>query len=203
MLSPAVVALNPGHDDAFGLLEGLEVMQPDTFLLQGPEASLDHPVVLRRGAGDELLGDRELLSGTDKAPGQEDGAVVVPKPQARGHLAKTPLALDDPLLQRINGLHGPALMGEPSAHTFAAPGIENAHEREAQPSWPHQIFVGSVAQSRSGWSTVEHFTHVGVGRRAGRCHSRHCQPFSCMIRCTVFRLTTPPSLNRSQAHTRR
>ena len=64
MLSLAVVALNPGHDDAFGLLEGLEVMQPDTFLLQGPEESLDDPVVLWRGAGDELLGDRKLLSGT-------------------------------------------------------------------------------------------------------------------------------------------
>lgn len=77
MLSLAVVALNPGHDDAVGLLEGLKMMQPDTFLLQGQEELLDHPVVLRRGAGDELLGDRELLSGTDKEPGQEDGPVVV------------------------------------------------------------------------------------------------------------------------------
>ena len=44
MLSLAVVALNPGHDDAFGLLEGLEVMQPDTCLLQGPEESLMTPL---------------------------------------------------------------------------------------------------------------------------------------------------------------
>jgi hypothetical protein len=35
------------------------MVQPDTFLLQGSEEALDHPVVLRRGAGDELLSDRK------------------------------------------------------------------------------------------------------------------------------------------------
>ena len=71
MLSLGGVALNPGRDDWFGLLEGLEVMQPDIFLLQGSEESLDHPVVLRGIAGDELLGNGELSSGADKEPGQD------------------------------------------------------------------------------------------------------------------------------------
>ncbi len=72
-----VVTFDPGRDDAFGLLEGLEMVQPDTFLLQGSEEALDHPVVLRRVAGDELLNDRELLGGADKEAGQENRAVVV------------------------------------------------------------------------------------------------------------------------------
>ncbi len=50
MLSLAIVARNPGHDDAFGLLEGLEVVQSDTFLLQGAEEALDDLVVLQRFA---------------------------------------------------------------------------------------------------------------------------------------------------------
>ena len=104
MLSLSVVPLNPGHDDLFRRLEGLEVMQPDTFLLQGSEEALDHPVVLRRVARDELLGDRELLGGPDEQAGQEDGAVVVPEPEALGHLGETPIALDNPLLQGIDGL---------------------------------------------------------------------------------------------------
>lgn len=52
MLSLAVVARNPGYDDTFGLLEGLEVVQSDTFLLQGPEKALDD---------DELSGLRQLV----------------------------------------------------------------------------------------------------------------------------------------------
>jgi hypothetical protein len=49
-----VVTFDPGRDDAF-----------------------DHPVVLRRVAGDELFNDRELLGGADKEAGQENRAVVV------------------------------------------------------------------------------------------------------------------------------
>lgn len=85
-----VVALNPGHDDAFGLFEGREVMPPDTFLLQGAEESLDHPVVVWRVPRNELLGDRELLGSPDEQAGQENGAVVVPEPQALGRLGETP-----------------------------------------------------------------------------------------------------------------
>ena len=62
-----VVAFDPGRDDAVGLLEGLEMVQPDTVLLQGAEEAIEHPVVLRRVAGNELLGNRELVGRADKA----------------------------------------------------------------------------------------------------------------------------------------
>ena len=54
MLPFRVVTFDPGRDDAF-----------------------DHPVVLRRVAGDELFNDRELLGGADKEAGQGNRAVVV------------------------------------------------------------------------------------------------------------------------------
>ena len=82
---------------------------------------LNRPVVLRRVAGKNLRGDGELLGGADKEPGREDGAIIVPEPQARRHLGEAPIALDDRLLQRVDRLHGPTLAGDPSASTFTAP----------------------------------------------------------------------------------
>lgn len=65
------------------------MVQPDIFV---------YPVVLRRVAGDDLLDDREVLSGADTATGQEDGAVVVPEPQAEAERVGW-----TPLLYRPNG----------------------------------------------------------------------------------------------------
>ena len=140
MLSFHVVPVNPGRDDAFGLLERLKMVQPDTLLLQDSEESLHHPVVLRRGAGNELLGDLELLSGADKATSQEDGAVVVPEPQ-RGEAVVPP---DHPLLQSLDGLNRPALTGEPGADALAASGIQDAYE--TGPAVPAAPDLGGIGR---------------------------------------------------------
>lgn len=126
MLSLAVVAVDPGHDDGFGLREGLAMVQPDTFLLQGAEEAFNDPVVLRGVSRDQLLGHRKLLGGPNEQAGQEDGPVIVPQPQALGYVGETSVALENALLQGIDRLYGPALAGEPSADALAAASIEDA-----------------------------------------------------------------------------
>src|SRR5262245_15317221 len=50
-----VVFLEPGCDHEERLVAAREAVMPETFLLQGPEESLDHPVLLRRVRRNVLL----------------------------------------------------------------------------------------------------------------------------------------------------
>jgi hypothetical protein len=128
MLPFSVIVLNPGEDDRFRFLERRKLVEPHAFLLQRAEEPLYGAVILGGAPGNECLGEAQSPRRGHEMLGEEDGTIIMAQVQVWRQRGEAAIAVDDPLLQGINRLPGPALLGEAIADTFAAAGIEHADE---------------------------------------------------------------------------
>jgi len=78
-----VVPGDPAPDDLSGMLVAGEDVLPDALLLEAPEEPFDHPVLLRRVRGDELLRQAVGPARRPEAPTLEDEPVVAPQRRRR------------------------------------------------------------------------------------------------------------------------
>src|SRR5678816_2509232 len=127
-MRPAVIVkTNPVANDAAGVLQGLEAMPMYALLLQRPNDTFHHPVLLRRVRRNELLAQAIATNQRGVTATGEDQAVVAAEQKWCRHPAQCAVSGNERLLQRR--LRRLRLAGTRQLPSQQLPGVAIEHQR--------------------------------------------------------------------------
>lgn len=136
-----VVPVHPVPNDPPRLFEGLELMLPDTLLLETAKEPFNQPVLLRGIGRDEFLRQPIVPAGSSEPPALKDQPVIAPDRRRRACRPQGPKARQTGRLHCPLGLLRPSPQGEFIPDELA---IMTVNHRRQMP--PAVLSTGNVRQ---------------------------------------------------------
>ena len=137
-----VVVPDPRADHLSGMAQALEVVQPDSLLLEAPDEPPYQPVLLRRVRGDELLLQPIGPHRGRVVLGAENKRIVRTQGKRMTNPPKHPEPMDQRLLQRRLGRLGIPRPGQSPARHLPRAAVEDDSERA--PPVPPAPDIGQI-----------------------------------------------------------
>lgn len=132
MWTPVVVELDPVGDDPAGVLQTFEPVPVRGLLLERPDHTLDHAVLLRTVRRDEFVSQAVAAHQTRVGPAGEHQVIVRTQKEGLRHSGQAAEARDQRLLQRRSSGRRLAATGELPTEQF--PRVAVYHQRKHEPA---------------------------------------------------------------------